>query len=126
MRASSFETEGTIEYIDDMGTKTDLLVAIDGHTVGVSVVRAITFPFDDPYTVDLADEILTEKLADILLSSANVAPEHAWDKQILHVIAYADMHADSIATAYAALDADLQADTILVVTVTHGDDAFIY
>jgi hypothetical protein len=55
-----------------------------------------------------------------------VAPVHQWRKQILHVIAYADMHAQSVETAYASLDASLRADTILVVTVTDGEDGFVY
>ncbi|MCH9688034.1 MAG: hypothetical protein K0V04_41775 [Deltaproteobacteria bacterium] len=124
--ATLLETEGTVQYLDDMGTKTDLLVDIGGLTVGVSVTRAVGFPQEDPYTVMQAEEILVDKLEDVLDSSANVAPRHQWVKQILHVIAYADMHAQSIFTAYAALPPALTADTVLVVTVTHGEDAFIY
>lgn len=124
--ASLLATEGEIQYIDDMGTKTDLRVAIDGLAVGVSVTRAVGFPPDDPYTEAQAADLLTGKLEDILASTANVAPSDAWVKQILHVIAYADMHAQSIFAAYAALPPEITADTILVVTVTHGDDAFIY
>ncbi len=124
--ATLLETEGTIEYLDDMGTKTDLLVEIDGLPVGVSVTRAVGFPQDDPYTVMQGEAILVDKLGDILMSSANVAPSHQWVKQILHVIAYADMHAESVLSAYAQLAPELTADTVLLVTVTHGDDAFVY
>lgn len=124
--ATLIATEGEIEYTDDMGTKTDILVDIGGLMVGVSVTRAVGFPQDDPYTVDQATVLLEDKLGDVLASTANVAPEDAWVKQVLHVIAYADMHAESIFAAYAGLDAELTADTILLVTVTHGDDAFVY
>ncbi|MEM7157293.1 MAG: hypothetical protein AAF799_30890 [Myxococcota bacterium] len=124
--ASLLATEGEVQYLDDMGTKTDLLVEIDGLTVGVSVTRAIGFPFEDPYTVEQANELLLGKFEDVVASTANVAPRHEWVKQILHVIAYSDMHAASIATAYAAMPAETVGDTVLVVTVTHGDDAFIY
>ncbi len=124
--ASLLKTETTIVYKDPMGKKTDLLVELDGLKVGVSVVRAIGFPKDDPYTVEQATTILKKKLTDISLSSANVAPEDAWVKQILSVVAYAPMHVDSILTAYAALDAQTRADTVLVISVTNGDDAFIY
>ncbi|MCA9650733.1 MAG: hypothetical protein H6712_31170 [Myxococcales bacterium] len=119
-------TEGEIVYLDDMGTKTDILVEIDGLVVGVSVTRAVGFPFEDPYTVMQAESLITGKLEDILASTANVAPRDAWVKQILHVIAYADMHAQSIMTAYAGLPPEITADTILLVTVTNGNDAFIY
>ena len=124
--ATLLATEGEVQYLDDMGTKTDLLVEIDGLTVGVSVTRAIGFPFDDPYTVEQAETLLLDKFEDVAASTANVAPRHEWVKQILHVIAYSDMHAASVATAYAGLPAATVGDTVLAVTVTHGDDAFIY
>lgn len=124
--ASLLATEAEIQYTDPMGIKTDILVEIDGRVVGVSVTRAVGFPFDAPYTELQAADLLTGKLEDILASTANVAPRDAWVKQILHVIAYADMHAQSIFAAYATLPPEITADTILVVTVTHGDDAFVY
>lgn len=124
--ASLLKTEGKIVYTDPMGKKTDLLVELDGLKVGVSVVRALGFPKEDPYTVAQATTILKKKLGDIQISSANVAPEDAWVKQILSVVAYGPMHVDSVLTAYAGLDAQLKADTILVVTVTDGDDSLLY
>lgn len=124
--ASLLATEAEIQYTDPMGTKTDILVEIDGRVVGVSVTRAVGFPFDAPYTELQATDLLTGKLEDILASTANVAPRDEWVKQILHVIAYADMHAQSILAAYATLPPAITADTVLVVTVTHGDDAFVY
>lgn len=124
--AELLKTEATIVYTDPMGKKTDLLVELAGHKVGVSVVRAVGFPKEDPYTVAQAQAILNKKLGDIKISSANVAPEDKWIKQILSVVAYEPMHVESILTAYEGLDAGLKADTILVVSVTNGDDAFIY
>lgn len=124
--ASLLATEAEILYTDPMGIKTDILVEMDGRVVGVSVTRAVGFPFDAPYTEMQAADLLTGKLTDILASTANVAPRNAWVKQILHVIAYADMHAQSILAAYAALPPEVTADTVLLVTVTHGDDAFVY
>jgi hypothetical protein len=124
--ATLLATEAEIQYTDPMGKKTDLLVEIDGRVVGVSVTRAVGFPFDAPYTEMQAADLLTGKLEDILLSTVNVAPADAWVKQILHVIAYADMHAQSILAAYATLPPEITADTVLVVTVTNGNDAFVY
>lgn len=124
--AALLKTEATIVYTNPMGKKTDFLAEIDGLKIGVSVVRAVGFPKDAPWTVAQADTILKGKLGDIQLSSANVAPEDAWVKQILSVVAYGPMHKESLLTAYAALDPALKADTLLVITVTDGDDAFIY
>lgn len=123
--AELVKTEGEIVYATE-GKKTDILLAIDGEKVGVSVVRAVGFPPEDPYTVDEARTVLEGKLDDILQSSANVAPEDAWVKQILAVVAYSDEHAQSMRDAYALLDDETRADTIVLVTVTHGDDDFIY
>lgn len=120
------KSETLIRYEPEMSRKTDMLVEIDGHRIGVSVTRAVGFPRDAPYTVERAQMLLEGKLGDILVSSANVVPEDAWVKQILHVIAYADMHGESIMTAWEMIDASLRADTILWVTVSDGDDEFLY
>ncbi|MBK8256929.1 MAG: hypothetical protein IPK82_30180 [Polyangiaceae bacterium] len=108
------------------GKKTDLLVSIDGIKVGVSVVRAMSFPKGAPYPVSQALTVLDGKLADILLSTANVAPEDAWEKQILAVVAQTPDHALAIEQAWTMVNATNKADTIVVVTVTEGDDDFIY
>jgi hypothetical protein len=123
--ASLLKTEAEIVY-DAPGPRTDLLVDMDGTKIGVSVTRAQGFPLDDPYTVEQAQAILEDKLGDIPGSSAAVADEDAWQKQILHVIAYGPMHAQSLQTAYDALGPELTLDTLVVVTVTEGDDLFIY
>ena len=123
--AALLKTEGEIIY-QTMGKKTDILVDIDGQRVGVSVVRAMSFPEGAPYPVMQAYDVLEGKLADILESSVNVAPQDAWPKQILAVVAQTQDHADAIEAAYAMVDAATKADTIVYVTVTEGDDDFIY
>ncbi len=99
---------------------------IDGYKIGVSVTRAYAFPPGSTFSVTQAQNLLDGKLSDILLSSANVAAADAWQKQILHVLAYNDQHKDALAQAYPMIPANTRADTIVMVTVTHGDDAFIY
>ena len=123
--AALVKTEAEIVYATQ-SKKTDILLAIDGEKVGVSVVRAMSFPEGAPYPVTQAFTVLHGKLADILLSSASVAPDDAWKKQILAVIAQTPEHAAAIADAYAMLDATTKADTIVLVTVTEGTDKFIY
>lgn len=123
--AELIATETEIVY-DVQGKLTDILVRIDGELVGVSVTRAVGFPKDAPYTVEQATTLLEDKLADVLASTANVSDEHRWVKQILHVLAYADGHRASVEAAWAAIDDDVRADTIVIVTVTDGDDLFMY
>ena len=120
------KTEGEIAYQDAGGAKTDLLVSVDELQTGVSVTRAYQYPPSEPYTVADALALLEDKLAGVLESSANVAPADGWPKQILHILAYADEHASSIAQAYLQVAPAIQADTIVLVTVTHGEDEFVY
>ncbi len=122
--AEFLKGEGQIIYAID-GKKTDLLVGIAGQKVGVSVVRAESFPKGSPYPVDQAFTVLSGKLSDILQSTANVAPEDAWEKQILAVMAQTPDHALAIEQAYDMVDAATKSDTILLVTVTEGEDAFM-
>lgn len=123
--ASLLKTETEIVY-DTAGKITDLEVLIAGHKIGVSVTRAVAFPFGQPYTLATASTLITKKLQDIQASSMNVSAADKWDKQILAVLAYDDQHADIVAQAWAAETAAVKADTIVIVTVTSGEDTFIY
>lgn len=124
--ATLIAPESEIMYLDDGGKKTDILVSIDGHTIGVSVTRAFAFPIGTPYMTSQATTLLTRKLDDIQLANTNVAPAHQWEKQILSYMAIDDQAAQTVVGVWNGLDAAVKADTILLVTVTHGDDLFIY
>ena len=123
--ASLLKTETEIVY-DTAGKITDLEVLIAGHKIGVSVTRAVAFPFGQPYTLTAASTLITRKLQDIQASTMNVSAADKWDKQILAVLAWDDQAADIVTQAWTAADAQTKADTIVVVTVTAGDDTFIY
>ena len=121
------KTEMEVEYTVPDSKITDLLVEIDGVPIGVSVTRAVGWPHDAAWTTEQALVLLEKKLAGINDSSAAVAPGDAWEKQILHIIAYADQHAASIEAALAeGISPDLTQDTIVIVTVSDGEDAFLY
>lgn len=124
--AELLATENEVEYEDPGGKKTDLVVLIDGRRVGVSVTRAYHYPSSDPYSVPEATTLLAGKLSDIPLAAENAKPAEKWERSMLHVMAYGPQYADSIETAWSQLDATVRADTILVVTVTEGEDEFIY
>lgn len=123
--AGLLKTETQIVY-DTAGKITDILVTIDGNKIGVSVVRAVQFPFGQPYTLANATMTIQKKLEDIQLSSMNVSAQDKWVKQILAVVAYDDQHASMVEQAWTGLAAAIKADTVLVVTATHGDDTFLY
>lgn len=124
--ATLIASEPFIRYMDESGTRTDLLVEIEGSRVGVSVTRAVHFPRADPYPLSEAQRLLMRKLEDIEESSANVDDRDRWVKQILHVMAYAPMHADMFRMAWEMTPVEMRHDTILLVTVTNGEDEFIY
>lgn len=124
--AELVKTESEIAYKDDAGKKTDLLVKLDGFSVGVSVTRAVGFPKEDPYTVAQAKDLLSDKLAGVKASTANVASGDGWKKQVLFVLAYAQGHADALKQAFGQIDASIKGDTIVWITVTDGADGFIY
>ena len=120
------KTENEILYIDPQGKMTDLLVEIDGVKTGVSVTRAFIYPLGTPLTLVRAEEILADKLGDVLISSANVAPEDQWQKQILVVETPTVEDKTQLIAAYAGLDPAVKADTICWVMATEGDDDFLY
>jgi hypothetical protein len=122
--ASLLKTEGEIVY-EVEGKKTDLLVDIDARTVGVSVTRAFHWPPEDAYTLEEAEELLSDKLADAGQADDNVAAEDAWSRTLLHVIAYDAQYADMVEQAWQGLGS-VREDFLVIVTVTDGDDAEVY
>jgi hypothetical protein len=70
--------------------------------------------------------LLDDKLSDVLLSSANVASQDAWEKQILLILTYADQHRDALEKAWLDVDVATRANTLVWVTVTDGADGFVY
>ncbi len=124
-QAALLKTETEIVY-DQAGKITDLEVLVDGHKIGVSVTRAVAYPFGSPYTMDAATMLISRKLGDIQLSTANVSAQDRWDKQVLAILAWDDQAADTMAQAWAAVDAAVKADTIVILTATDGQDLFIY
>ena len=123
--APLLKTETEITY-DTTGKITDLMVSIDGHKIGVSVTRAVAYPFGQPYTPAAAMTLLMRKLEDIKLSTANVSAADRWTKQILAYMSWDDQSTASLDQAWASIDSTVKGDTILIITTTHGDDQFLY
>ncbi len=124
-RATLVKTETQIIY-DQPGAMTDLLVTMANVPLGVSVTRAVAYPFDAPFPPEQAKFLLEDKLRGIRDSSASVSAGDRWQKQILAILAYSPAHAESLATAYAELDPYLTADTITWIITTNGRDEFLY
>jgi hypothetical protein len=123
--APLLKTETEIVY-DTAGKITDLEVTIDGHKIGVSVTRAVAYPFGQPYTLSAASTLLTRKLTDIQASTRNVSAADRWSKQILSYLSWDDQSTAMLDQAWAMTDAMTKGDTILLIITTHGDDQFLY
>ena len=123
--AELLKTESEIVYATE-GKKTDLLVSLDGASLGVSVTRAFKYPPGTPLEPADATSLLEDKLSDIQESTSNVAAEDAWERQVLAVMAWDDTAAASLQTAFDGLSASVKADTIVWVAVTNGSDEWIY
>ncbi|MBN1770875.1 MAG: hypothetical protein JXB32_06440 [Deltaproteobacteria bacterium] len=119
-------SETEIAYDPPTSVKTDYLSSIDARNVGVSVTRAYRYPPSEPCLESSLATLLERKLRDCRTSQANAAPANPWGRSILHVIAYSAQCADATEAAYATLDAAVRSDVILYLTVTDGDDAFLY
>ncbi|MBX3157803.1 MAG: hypothetical protein KF773_17675 [Deltaproteobacteria bacterium] len=123
--AALLKTETEIVY-DTNSKKTDMLIEVGGHKIGVSVTRAFAFPLGTPYTLQQATSLVSRKLADIPLATASVSAADRWEKQFLAIMAIDDQAADTMAQAWSMLDPAVQGDTIIVLTTTTGADTFIY
>ncbi|MEM6925460.1 MAG: hypothetical protein AAF602_00925 [Myxococcota bacterium] len=123
-------TETAIQYRDAQGKKTDLYVTIDEQLVGISVTRALTFesPTERCGTPDEAafSAFLDDKLLDLQRSRSNARADNPWNRSVLAVLACDEVHADVLEAAWRDADPLVQGDGIVVLTVTDGEDRFIY
>jgi hypothetical protein len=128
--AELIKSETEIDYEETPGPITDILVELAGVRIGVSVTRAVTVTGRcmraDTFTDATAEALLAEKLGDIPLSTARVLAADRWVKQILFVFADTEAHAAALRRAWDGFDASLRGDTIVWVTVSEGEDGFIY
>ena len=124
--ATLVKSETEINYTDEGGKKTDILLEVDGTRVGVSVTRAYHYPPSEPLTDIEAQTLMLGKLEDVLLSAANASPDDAWERSVLHVMAYDEATVQTVQDAYASLESTTTSDTIVVLTRTDGWDDFLY
>ncbi|MFT3924672.1 MAG: hypothetical protein QM778_19185 [Myxococcales bacterium] len=124
--ATLLKTRNDMDYDPPGLYAPDYLAEIAGVTAAVDTTRARSFPLDDPYTAEEATALLQNHLDGLQLALANVADGDRWTKSILHVIAYAEDHASVLRTVYEALPAETKANAILLITVTDGNDEFLY
>jgi hypothetical protein len=78
----------------------DYLMILNDEWVGVSVTRAVNYPFDQEYTMEKARTLLERKLYGLIVAKEAVMEDYGFDKCILHVWCYTERAAELIRTVY--------------------------
>nr|WP_321412752.1 putative metal-binding motif-containing protein [uncultured Carboxylicivirga sp.] len=118
-------TENEVVY-NTVGSIFDFLVQIDNIPLGVSVTRAVKFPYDDPYTVNDAEALLNNKLVSIIESLNNIDSQYGISKGVLVIMAYSQSHSDLLQITFSNMEASILGNTIVLIVTTNGDDSAIY
>lgn len=114
------KTEMEVEYFPEGGSINDYVMKIFNTVIGVSVTRAMKYPFDEAFTIQDATNLLTKKLKGIAQSSKN-SMEH-WNKQILHVWVMNEYTCNSMLIAWSELSRQLKTNTVLLITVAENSN----
>lgn len=74
--------------------------AVTGENIGVSVTRAIRFPFSIEFSLDDAKALLKKKLYGLMVARNAISEEQSFFKSILHIWCYSKAGALNIRDAY--------------------------
>lgn len=119
-----YKTETEVDYVSE-GKMTDYVVTIGEDKVGVSVTRAYKGPNIDVYTAEDALTLLEKKLQGINESSANVHPDDAWVKQVLHVWTLHEEWVEILEVAYAQVAPEVRSNSVVLVTVENNSSYIV-
>lgn len=111
---SLVRTEMEIEY-SPWSKITDYSASLYGRTIAVSVTRAVKH--NGPLDVQDAAWLLRKKLAGVRESNRCVVPEHAWDRQLLHIFAQNETVALVVQIALSEMSDDEIGDTMVLISV---------
>jgi len=124
---SNFVLEQEVKYYID-GKKVDFVFEYINENIGVSVTRAISYPFDKEFSYEQAYELLTKKMYGLIIARSSAIDEHSFFKSVLHIWCMNTQTVDNIDRAFhniALADVDLTYNTISVMC-TICDNDFIY
>ena len=96
----------------------DYLMQLKDFNVGVSVTRAVLYPFQTEFTYDHAVALLKRKLYGLIIARNTVNLRHQFFKSILHIWCYSELTAINLRKAYQDLvndDANKTYATIYVI-----------
>ena len=78
-----------------------------GENIGVSVTRAVSYPFDTPLTLERARSLLQRKLYGLVVARNSVSECHSFDVSVLHAWCLTRDAAEQLRIAHSEL---VQAD----------------
>lgn len=78
----------------------DYLMEINGQRVGVSVTRAINYPFDKAISKETANTLLYKKLTGIVIAKRAVTSRHNFDISVIHIWCRTLTDAQTLRDAY--------------------------
>ena len=125
--AEGFIPEMEISYWID-ACLCDFLMVLQDENVGVSVTRAVGYPFGSEFTLGQARELLNRKLFKLIVARNSISDKHNFYRSILHIWAYSEQVADNIKRAHEEMiktDVNKTYDNVHVIC-TICDRLYIY
>ncbi|RQM19652.1 hypothetical protein B5M09_010993 [Aphanomyces astaci] len=119
-------TEMQIQYWSSNWKKVDYICTMHGQRIAVSVTRAMKFHKNEPFTTADAQVLLRKKLHGLVVAKTGVCRAQRYVKSILHIWCQTKAIADTIATCYEAIVAELEIvdNVVLMATVALEDGIF--
>lgn len=81
----------------------DYLMTYKNYNIGVSVTRAVAYPFTKEYTYDMATHLLNKKLYGLIVARNAISDKHKFYKCILHIWCMTPLAAYNIKKAHAEI-----------------------
>jgi hypothetical protein len=122
--AADFIAEMDVPYWID-AKKCDFMMTVGSEWIGVSVTRAIPYPFNQDYTLERATELLKRKLYGLVVAKEAIMEEYGFSKSVLHIWCYNAKCAKMIQKAHALLITEDSYDQVHVIC-TINSCPFIY
>lgn len=97
--ASGFVPEKEAKYFIDY-KMVDYLMVIKGEMIGVSVTRAVSYPFEIEFSLERARLLVNKKLYGLVVARECICEEHCFVKCILHVWCMTIGAARNVETAF--------------------------
>lgn len=95
-----------------------IITNLNGENVGVSVTRAVSYPFDADYSLERARDLVGKKLYGLIVARECITEEQSFHKSILHVWCISMEAATNIQTAFEEIkDNETYEDVVLICTV---------